>query len=1022
MASRRKRSKTPSYLLQIRKRGAYSGLLVEMLDDLSQEKFQNFLAWNYPRYRNSKIFCGLRPRHRSQLGLWIRFHKISESQIIRWVSSISELFEKDIANNNQYTVKMEQLGSDYDRAHKAALCHFNNSPISFCSLTSILYCISKVEGLEKKRKWMVDNLYIKSANLGNLLLYFKGIAAEGGRDPDDIFSIMSRTFFHQIDDNQLSLSIHNMVFGYPINSQGLTSVISVIAGFPAVDQYEAVVNYICSNAFRGDDNKSIEFSRFTYLMKATEDWRYLSLFHLDGCLDKECIFLPICDAPSKSMFGDLDFPVFPEMNDREFRTFLADKFLFASNTPSAYIASSHYIVKYSDSVEGFLQGLSRREVANVFYSGKSPERNRRKRVYLRFDALSQEIIHADSEIERSELFRLSCLLGIYEGRVGSVLSLLYEESNINPRIISYFPISSFFKDIDEDDIISSASDPKIPIAIARLKYLLEDEGDSILYLAVEEFLNVCGVLKPSDLSIDGEIIEDFLYEACILDCLRQSLEFSSRNEVEEERLMVLRRLESFSTDEKKKQYEEDIHNIVGQQTVNELLQRYEIGKIHCDERAIHSWARLALEAKFIRLMDFIESGMLPLEEDSEQEFISHVSSGKAGAFVFKVPNSEAFNIAKSIIDELLVKYALDPRHGIDSYLSLGMRHGTLVDHLRTPLSKHHLITSKGTAGYEPVEYWERIFAASGDPDIGKEVSDAIIAFSEEYDLMLRDIKDELVQVQRPQKPRGIINLDWQQGEVLAFMSAFTKMQTMDELLDKFSEFYWSVSDIKLKTAREAILGDIGDRLLSLLKRLERQVEEKTGFTRLGPFTDAVMRANDNLRNALQELASWHNLAKSTDNEPIGLQDIVYAAQKIVTRLHPEFQPSLTLDGDTNVTLTSSLNVLIEIFKALFTNVSEHSGDHQAKIHISVDASQEKSLLVLFRSSCIDLDKAEEAAKIASQRIASGEYETRLPTEGGSGLPKVARATVSDGGPNTRIWIDRDESMFCVEAKFSLYNF
>lgn len=733
-----------------------------------------------------------------------------------------------------------------------------------------------------------------------------------------------------------------------------------------------------------------------------------------------CVYLPLHDSSSSSIPIELSSSYIAGLDDRDLRTHFSDYYFSAPSTPSAYLASSHHIVRQSTNDEELLQGVSRREIAYAYYYSQSPVDRGRERVPLEFGPLSEKLTNDIGGLERKELFKLVCFAGINEGRISDVIYLLYSEMKRDRSIVQFFPSAYFFSHANEDKIADSAHDPRVAIAMSAIKDVLGEEADQILYLCVETYLESQGVSRPSDLGITDAITEDFLYEACTIECLEKSLEFEVDTEVEEERLAILRALEAL-TNHKKANYEAEIHQLVGRQTVNELLQRYGVGKIHCDERAIQAWAREALLAKFNRLRDHVDSGLLPVEHDAAQEFISHIASGKPGAFIFRVPNSEAFSIARSLIGELLDRYALDPRHGIDSYLSLGMRHGALIDHLRTPLSRHHMVTTKGLLGYESSKYWIDTFSISGDQEIGDEVSKAICIFSEDYDLELKRMKDDLIQVRRPEKPQGIIDLEWGEAEVLSFMSILSNANSFDHLLEEFSAFYWQIADQKLHYARKEIQSNIRSNLFKMISGLESSLETSTGFTRLGPFTDAVMRANADLTVALDELASWHNIAKSADIEPIALVDIISASRRIVTRLHPNFDPEDSIVGDTHVTLTSSLNILIEVFKALYTNVHSHSGIERPFIEVSIDASKSNVLSVIFRSSCGDVEAAEEAAGVITHRIATGEYERRLPTEGGSGLPKIARATVSDGQPNTRVWVERKPSWFCVEMNFSLVN-
>lgn len=1019
-AKRSKKKLPPNYVLSIRKFGATPSTLQNAVENLSSSQLDHFLKWNYRRYRNERIFSGLRPKHPHHIGRWAWSEIESVSAALSWVAAISRLFSEDVAQNNSMTIRIQELSGDFHAIFSEFGSQGCAGAVSLNSVSPILFSRAQSKGLEEQKNWISNFLFAESPTFSNLLFYFKGIATEGGRDPSDVLETLRNQLLSHLESEGLALAILVAIFSMPISFEVFRVVMGYVSREAAVDQYELAVNALSSSLLSDVESISEEIGMFIEAMTRCNDWRAKPIEALMRRNSSGSVNVPLTFSESNRLLKTLGTDDPARVTDREFRTQLADYFFLSSSTPDAYLALSHYVTRYADSVDEYLQGLSKREVARHYFEKPGTQADTRKALSLDFETVAARARDEKDLIERRELFKLACLLGISEGRPYDLLKLLYHETRGNRSVISYFPISQFSEVITDDKVAEIASDPKVAAAMAVLSDSMGEDGISLQFLAVEEFLETKGIRKPSEIHEIDEEIEDFLYEACTIECIKQSLEFVSGSEVEEERLAILSNLKSLRSS-REKQYEADIHKIVGQQTVDELLKRYEVGKIHCDEREIKIWANEALTARFIRLRDYINAGMLPVERESDIEYITHISEGRSGSFVFKVPSSDAYSIARSIIEELLQKYSLDPRHGIDSYLSLGMRHGALIDHLRSPLSNNQMITSKTISGYEESTYWKNTFQLSDDPDVGDMVSDALQRFSEKYDQKLNYIKDELIQVRRPEKPDGIINLEWSDGEILAFLPTFIRLENLDEILDEFSAYYWQLTEARLAPSQRFILNEIKSDLFRLFSELEQELELESGYQRLGPFTDQVMRAKDELTIALKELATWHNVAKSTDVEPISLPDIISASEKIARRLHPAFEPTVKIYGDKEVKLSSSLNVLIEVFKALFINVCVHSGVQRPKVNIDIDSSAPKALVVTFRSDCSDVQGAKAAADLAQEKIMSGEYEHKLSTEGGSGLPKVARATVSNGAPQTKVWVDEQESLFCVRMSFALIN-
>lgn len=1017
MKKKRKKSFIDPLTIQVRQQRGSSQALHDAFRATNWDRFQNVLRWSYPRYRTANIFCGLSTKNNFQLAKWMYLPHESPSESLRWTAAMATFKSDEVEKFNQFVVQAENYRGNFRQIEEMSKTLLSDTVLSYAGLGTLLFSLSREKGLESQRRWMEEKLYVANTSMVNALFYFKGIAAESDRDPVDIFNTMFATFFVKMDNPEFCEMITHVVLNDPISLKRFHEISRFFANQPIVDQYELAANVVCSNVHFLGNYSDENLDLFWDVMLETGDWRAEGISQLDAEIDSESVFLPLSDLNSSSFLQDLLGTLKgPEFNDRAFRTTLANEFFCVQNSPSSYLASSCYHVKSANSIEAYLQAFARREISQAYLSKSSPSDAGRRKVSITFDTLTAELESAATQLEKREIFRLACLSGIQEKRFRDVLLCLFDITSLDPDASAYFPTIAFFQVCGEDELLDASDDPRVPVAISRVQRDIPEDGSDLLFLSVEQYLTENGASKPSELDVDPDKHVEFLYEACSFEALRQSLEFDSKLEVEEERLALLNIL-SATKSERKIACEEEAHKIVGRQTVEELLQRYGVGKIHCDEKAILHWAEEELAAKFIRLKDFIEAGLLPVTKDADVEFLSHISSGNEGTFTFRVPSSEALSIASSFTTELANKYALDPRHGIDSYLSLGMRHGELEEHLRTPLSNRDLLSSKDVTAYVKTTFWNGTFTHN----IGSEIGEVIAEFSEKYDNTLKDIKNERIQVKRKDKPAGIIDLRWQEHEILSFAPAFARSENIHDLLEEFSKTYWAVVGQKLKPAKDSVLNEIGPLLHALIDELEDEVASRTGYERLGPFSDAITRAREDLDVAIKELASWHNVARSTDTEPIALTDIIAATEKIVARLYRRFKPNVEITGDTHVSLTSSLHVLIEVFKALFINVQEHSGIDNPRIVVHIDAAVSDQLVVKFSSSCSDIEAGISAAELANQRIQTGEYEAQLPKEGGSGLPKVARATVKDGRPNTVVSIDEEYSLFCVQMSFSLLH-
>ncbi|MBK1794100.1 hypothetical protein JHL21_06260 [Devosia sp. WQ 349] len=1018
----RTRLKRPlsSLQAQIRADPSSSKLVAKTAKQSSLRNLIDLLEWYIPRYRIKDNLVSLRPKRPSQLPEYVQSADGSLGEQIRWTVAATKLHIVEILQHNKNLNFTNTKIEDYSSSLDQSLSEIENEMWSFSAISQLLFAFAAVKGLETQRAWLTSNGYVSTPSISNLILYSKAIACEVDRHPTDILEILNISLYNNLRNEKLNLFLYAITFSPILHKMVYEQLVQMYAYFPVVDQYEALINVATSSIDVDAQSILSVHPEILELMEQAGDWRFKPAQRLVGNPQRGEISLPII-PPSASSFlnsiGIVDAPA--TAADRTYDIALANEFLFQPQSPRGYLASAFYGIKTAETLEEVQAAITRRKLAAIHFgcSAASPH----PAIKLTFDSLSTHLGRSDSAFEQREIFLISSLCGIEEGRLHEVLLMLYDFTNNDPLGTSYFPSARLLPLLTEDTVSHLGEDPRVAVALARVAVHLGEEGENLVYLAVEQFLTSRGLLKPSELAANDSSIIDFLYEACTTSSLRQSLEFTSKEEMEEERIHILFNLEQ-ANPEREDEYLSEVHDIIGQQTIDELLKRFHIGKVQCDEEALSKWAAADLLPKFNRLNDFIEAGLLPVEKNADTEFLAYLTSGSAEKFTFVIPSNESLDIAKNILSELIQKYAVDPRYGVDSYLSLGMRHGAVAEHLRSPLLAENILTPKGLTEYPEDCFWKDYYLQDGSDAYGNAIGAILAKFSEAFDEKLEQVKEDLLHVRRPDKPLGLVVCDWAESTVLSLSSRFATASTISDFLPEFSAVFWANLDNNLVESRRYIEVELSKQLNDLIDNMEEEVRLATGRPRLSPFSDALMRARQELANSIKDVSSWHNVARSTDVEPLGLVDIISAAQKIVTRLYPEFQPKVHFSGDTQVSLTYSLHILIEVFKALFTNVYDHSGWKSPTIEVTITVIGQNALGVDFTSDCVDVDKAEQAALDNNEKIRTGEYEKKLPKEGGSGLAKVARSTVREGKPNTIVTVDRERSRFGVSMIFNLVNY
>ncbi|OMP68846.1 hypothetical protein BV900_28290, partial [Agrobacterium tumefaciens] len=618
-------------------KGAHDALLSIRNEAPSVEVLSQTIEWTLARYKYRRYLVSLAPRTSSQLPDYVLASGDRLEDALKWqIAAITAAQSKIESHNRNAYISIDQV-SDYTASFENATAEMRTCMWSYSAASQALFSLAKTKGLDAQRRWMQVSIYVSNPSISNIILYSKGIASEGDRHPIDIMEVLNRFIFSKMVDDELNLLLYYLTFNPPLSMDAAGKLSPLLLYFPLVDQYEFLANLFTSDPNSAGHEGFPYCNEFIGLLCAVGDWRGKARAAVAGNIKPTILKLPIINRWCGHLLDSIGvLDGVSSAPDREFDIALANEFFHQPHSPRAYLASSLFAIKSAQSLGDVESAIYRREIANAHFEamGLDSEHIERRQVEMIFDAIVGEVGTSESVYENRELFRIACICGIIEGKILDTLILLYDYTNQDPLAAGYFPASLFSSRITEDEVADVGRDARAAIALSRVAVGLGDEGQNLVYIAVEQHLNERGVSKPSELVVEEFTDIAFLSEACTSACLRQSLEFLSRAEMEEERITVLFNLAQANSDGED-EYIDEVHAIIGQQTIEELLQRFHVGKVQCDEQALATWALTELSPKFNRLRDFIEAGLPPVEKNADIEFIAHLTSGKSETFTFK---------------------------------------------------------------------------------------------------------------------------------------------------------------------------------------------------------------------------------------------------------------------------------------------------------------------------------------------------------------------------------------------------
>jgi len=389
--------------------------------------------------------------------------------------------------------------------------------------------------------------------------------------------------------------------------------------------------------------------------------------------------------------------------------------------------------------------------------------------------------------------------------------------------------------------------------------------------------------------------------------------------------------------------------------------------------------------------------------------------------LYEVPLNEAGALFARLVSRVLFECVYNTEHGLDCYLSLRIRHGTLSGQLRGPVEQEKVVTRRDASSgtYQPNQHWAQVLAGNMSRVHLTAVLERLASFSESYDKLIGEITDNLIQVRRGEKPEGPFEFSIPELSIYGLATEVDSSTSFETFLDKCFEVFWSLLNTSLVKVRSYIDVDLRARIRDKFDELERELFDIPSDA-IGWLADSMRRARTETGLRLDTMRDWFTLPTPSSAIPLSIDELIAVGLATVKNFQPEFEPRVNIvrRGEVPSFLVGGLRLFSDIFFILFGNIGLYSGNPKdPRIEIEYWETDDR---LWFRvenelSGDIDLDKSIESTKAARARIESGAYLSAVRREGGTGLPKLAKLIKgSDLKPPIEFNLDESRMRFVVE--------
>jgi hypothetical protein len=505
--------------------------------------------------------------------------------------------------------------------------------------------------------------------------------------------------------------------------------------------------------------------------------------------------------------------------------------------------------------------------------------------------------------------------------------------------------------------------------------------------------------------------------------LKTSSFFSATVEVEEERKTILTQLVKLNPENSKK-YEDEIREIVRNQTIQAGVREVEQSKIFVDTDAIAKWARKELKNDYARLRGLVNAGMGGDTSAFNAAVLEVLEKGVISAEVLRVPDNEAADITINLIRKIFYQCLSNPEHGLDCFLSMRIRHGTLSGQLRTPPEQERLITQKNAenSDYQTNEHWKEQLKHRVIPRDLDMITSLLKSYSKQYDDFISAVSNDKIQVVSVNKPDGLFTVRLVSTRFNLFFHDVLQNDDLDDFIDGCLKLFFESLDECLSSVRQYVNQIIKKQAQEIYNQLEIDLDKSCAGTLPAELSTAVRRARTNTNLSLDSIADWFKLPRSLDPQYFPLELMIEVGKSCVTTIYTDFTPEVSLKVPNLPPFGNSLIFFSDVFFIIFDNIRKHSGIEENPI-VNITVEDFGANLTIKTTSelsdKIDIEALSTKVEAIEAKIAEQNYQKTVITEGGSGLIKLWRTVIKTNGTKNILNFGVDaQNCFFVEFTFS----
>ncbi|NUN68613.1 MAG: hypothetical protein HUU02_02770, partial [Bacteroidetes bacterium] len=594
-----------------------------------------------------------------------------------------------------------------------------------------------------------------------------------------------------------------------------------------------------------------------------------------------------------------------------------------------------------------------------------------------------------------KLFR--CYL--FTGKILEAAQFAVSHYLVDAASVKYFDLKSLITEIENNLGNDLMRHIEIPII-----YSIVHQENRMTYVAYDNFLNANKSKTPLQLISSGAIFDKtlmlhFLRHICTLNVMRSSYQFSNTISLEQERVAICQHLIVLDA-VNKEDYLKEIESINTKLLVRQTVRQIDESKIYVDEEGIKRTGEKIIKENYLRYIEY--STHKGAEEfrimDTKTMFLSLKSKKDDSNNDFQVLFISLNAAFRDLFFDIRDRFISSNEYGLDSYLSVRIRHGTLQGHIRNTFERLNLISQidSETKFYTSNPYWNE--KLSYKPQIIKDqVQEKLKSFSERIDNITFFLKDTLLQIKTEDRnPDGLFDYSYEDFDLLGIYTfSFRNISNYESFIDNIFQVLWKRTNENLQKIREYLNTKLQKELYDLLTNLYNDIKLLLPNNDVPELLSNITICMTSVQIEIDKLSRWFYVTGKTLPFQFNFNELVAVCVSSINNLHSLSPISPKIDSKSNIIINGDmLPHFADILRTLLENIIKHSGVDAKKNDIYIKTHFDAQYFTLSFDNLISPEvRSKDPVAILSNRLKelqSGVSLNSISKEGGTGLPKISK--------------------------------